>query len=1491
MTDGAQKFIARNRAPRVQIEYDVELYGSEKKVQLPFVMGVMSDLAGKSEVAQPAIADRQFLEIDVDNFDDRMKAMRPRAAFSVPNTLTGEGNLSVDLTFEKMDDFTPAAIAAKIEPLRELLQARTQLSDLMTYMDGKVGAETLIEKVMADPTLLAAISQSGPDADMTRSALDSLRALDLPETENPDTSSDVLDALRATAPRDGAPEDNTDSVLAGLSKNTVEESPSEDASSGVLDALRQSAPDDQPESDSSAEVLESLRSPDEAEAELADTRVDDALATLTPAPDGGSDEAGGSDDATADVLANLSKQPEDAPAVEDEAPGVLEGLRAAAPESTAEPDTSSDVLDGLRAETPDEEMAPDTHVADTLAGLAPPPAEPEPDDLDAVLSTVPEASDSDPQEEPRDAILSDLSASGPDPVDDPDTVGAALDSLPDPADQEDDQSGADNILSGLAAAPVESRDSPDIETRLADAAGSMAVPETAEEEPAADDVLSDLAQEPVPDAIDDTDITSRLAEATEGIAAPVGVETDPSPEAVLSGLTPVAEPDEPDGVDLDDVLAGLSEPDAGTETPDQADDVLAGLADVAVSDTPPSDSVGAALDSLSGPDPDEPQTDDVETAPQTLSDDPGAEASNEPSHGAPAPVSDDLLPPSDMSDDTDPVSGPDSDVDIEDGGDLDDLLGDLDAATETSSEAEPGPPEAAPDDTTLLQNDDDDGLPGDGLDDLDDLLAAPEETSAPDPDTDADTEFDDLLGELDATPEPPSQTDAAPSVTVETADAAGEFEVGDTVPPDDGTDDLDDLLGDLGAAEPENVQASEAGSSDVPGSNEEAPADALPAETDTDDLDDLDDLLGDLDASPDAGTEEERATGADASEENAQPDVELDDLDDLLGDLDADLSPSATTEPEDPTDSSQSDAGLDDLLGDLGAEDPGEEKPEAAHMTDAAEIAFGTMTGDRPSPEQLKRRRFRIAILGDFSGRAARGVLETGDDLAARRAILLDPDTVEDVIAGFAAPLVLPIGKEGAGVEVPLGGLDDLHPDELYENVALFPELSALRARLASGATADSAKRDLLAWGETHGTPVKPTRSRSSGNAVPADRRLSDFQKLIGDTSATLTEPSPLEDLMARVVGPHIRAVPDADAVAMQGAVDEALSAAMRLVLHHPEFQSVESQWRSLDLIARSIETNDTLEVNLYDVSAEEIAADLANAAELGQSGFARLLTEGPLDEETGRGGYSALIGLYSFEETPPHADLLGRIARVAAHVDAPFLAAISPAFLETEKDDRHPMVADAWDQLRAMPEAGHLGLASPRFLLRRPYGQKSEPIYEFPFEEFTMAAGLGGMLWANPVVLVTILLAKSFRENGASMGLGSIMSLGGMPYHVVNDRFGDQVALPCTERNLTLEKVEKVMTRGLMPVVSIKGRDEIRLASFQSLAGGDILGPWSGVAPPPPSPPKPKPEPASQAEPEEDDDLGLDDLLAEFDDATTETPDADSDDIDADLAALLEDL
>jgi len=197
----AQKFIARNRAPRVQIEYDVEVYGAQKTIQLPFVMGVMSDLSGNPSEKLPGVSDRKFLEIDVDNFDDRLKSMKPRVAFAVPNTLTGDGNLMCDITFESMEDFSPAAIAKKVEPLRKLLETRTQLSNLLTYMDGKSGAEELVGNLLKDPAVLRSLvaapnpNAPAPVAPAPAPVAQASAPVAPPKSDTPPASDDDLDAL------------------------------------------------------------------------------------------------------------------------------------------------------------------------------------------------------------------------------------------------------------------------------------------------------------------------------------------------------------------------------------------------------------------------------------------------------------------------------------------------------------------------------------------------------------------------------------------------------------------------------------------------------------------------------------------------------------------------------------------------------------------------------------------------------------------------------------------------------------------------------------------------------------------------------------------------------------------------------------------------------------------------------------------------------------------------------------------------------------------------------------------------------------------------------------------------------------------------------------------------------------------------------------------------------------------------------------------------
>lgn len=167
MSDSGQKFIARNRAPRVQIEYDLETGGAQKKINLPFVMGVMSDLKGDyGEGETPVtIQDRKFEDVSSATFDKYLKEMKPRAKFQVANKLGGENEtLAVDIQFESMKDFTPGKIAEKVGPLKDLLDARNKLKNLLSYMDGKPDAEKLIQDMLKNETLLQSLAASGKDA-------------------------------------------------------------------------------------------------------------------------------------------------------------------------------------------------------------------------------------------------------------------------------------------------------------------------------------------------------------------------------------------------------------------------------------------------------------------------------------------------------------------------------------------------------------------------------------------------------------------------------------------------------------------------------------------------------------------------------------------------------------------------------------------------------------------------------------------------------------------------------------------------------------------------------------------------------------------------------------------------------------------------------------------------------------------------------------------------------------------------------------------------------------------------------------------------------------------------------------------------------------------------------------------------------------------------------------------------------------------------------
>jgi type VI secretion system protein ImpC len=334
----------------------------------------------------------------------------------------------------------------------------------------------------------------------------------------------------------------------------------------------------------------------------------------------------------------------------------------------------------------------------------------------------------------------------------------------------------------------------------------------------------------------------------------------------------------------------------------------------------------------------------------------------------------------------------------------------------------------------------------------------------------------------------------------------------------------------------------------------------------------------------------------------------------------------------------------------------------------------------------------------------------------------------------------------------------------------------------------------------------------------------------------------------------------------------------------------------------------------LYDVSAEELAADVAASDELETSGLYGLLIEQPA-LDANQGTISAVIGLYTFELMPPHADLLGRIAQVAGAAGAPFIAGIGPDPLKLPIHEQHPLTKDAWTALRELSAAAYLGLAAPRFLLRMPYGKKTDPIDAFALEEFSRQSGLSGMLWGHPALIPALLLAETFGQQGNKMKLGSVMGVGDIAYYVYTDPEGDQIALPCTERMYTERQAVVVANYGVMPLLSLRGRPELRLGSFASVKGATLAGFWApavlagkatpAAAPASAAPDEPEPtaeseaaepeaaEPAADA-PAAEEEIDLDAMLAGLSAPAEEAPaaeepaaDTSADDLDALLASL----
>lgn len=480
---------------------------------------------------------------------------------------------------------------------------------------------------------------------------------------------------------------------------------------------------------------------------------------------------------------------------------------------------------------------------------------------------------------------------------------------------------------------------------------------------------------------------------------------------------------------------------------------------------------------------------------------------------------------------------------------------------------------------------------------------------------------------------------------------------------------------------------------------------------------------------------------------------------------------------------------------------------------------------------------FQIALLGDFSGRANRGLRDTR--LSLRHPILIDRDNFDQVLARLGVELRLPVGgAEGQQLAIRFRELDDFQPDRLFERLELFQALRRTRNELLDPATYQRAAEALRA----PEPPQPPSPPPERAAPVSLDDLLQQNVQATESRAPGAGAARPLRDewsqLLHDIVAPHVVPGAPPEQARLVAEVDAAIGAQMRALLHHPDFQALEAAWRAVFFLVRRLETGPQLELHLLDISKAELAADLAAAEDPRRSETRKLLVERTVGTP-GASLWAALVGNYTFEATPGDCGLLAGLASIAREAGAPLLAAASARFLGCESLARTPD-PDEWQQpldaetsraleeLRRRRESAWLGLALPRFLLRLPYGKETYPTEQFDFEEMPGGPVHQDYLWGNPAFACACLLGEAFSRYGWSLRPGQVRELDGLPTHVYVEA-GEPVVKPCAEVLLTERAAEAILDRGPMPLVSVRGRDAARLFRFQSMAdpAASLAGRW----------------------------------------------------------------
>ena len=497
------------------------------------------------------------------------------------------------------------------------------------------------------------------------------------------------------------------------------------------------------------------------------------------------------------------------------------------------------------------------------------------------------------------------------------------------------------------------------------------------------------------------------------------------------------------------------------------------------------------------------------------------------------------------------------------------------------------------------------------------------------------------------------------------------------------------------------------------------------------------------------------------------------------------------------------------------------------------DFSFSTQ-GEKSRPEETDP--MQILVLGDFSNTPASRQIKP---LAERRIHAVDIDNL-DTLSGIPAP-ELELQLDGSlTVPITFSTLDDFHPDSLYRRLSVFDELRDISKRLSNNQTFPEATAQLLAIQ----SPGSTETSNKNAAPVTSEEDSSTFERLLGRSAETDTSQSGqhARSAVQRLIADAIKDQVVPEATAEQGiyeaAAEEAISKLMRLILQHPEFKALEALWRGLEFLVRRCELDENLKLFVCDVSRDELMEDVQQAgSDLAHSGlFQRLVTKGT--QIPGNSPWSLIVGAYTFSGSTDDTAMLAALGAVSAQAGGPFLAAASPEILGCKSlpDTPDPRnwnpeehISENWDALRQCGIAPWIGLALPRLLMRLPYGENTDEIEQFKFEEITKPGNADELLWGNPAFACTWLIAQGFTDRGWSMHPDDVQDIGDLPSYSYQDD-GEWKLTPCSEVFLPETALDTILQRGLMPLVSLKNTNSVRLLRFQSISDSKpaLCGQWT---------------------------------------------------------------